>query len=283
MKYLLAGVIGLFALASVDAARAADMPIKAAPPAPAYSWTGFYIGVNGGYAWSDPAVTFAGNDITTQTFTCGGGFGSTCAPPASFNINGGLGGLQAGYNWQFNRNWLVGAEIDFDWSGLKGSGSTPNFPFGGAASNFQASQTINDFGTVRARFGYLAIDAVLLYGTGGFAYAHVYENAALNSTNTGGGVGGGPGFSCFTFGNNCFIGGSSRVAFGWTIGAGFEYSFWNNFSFKTEYAFVSLGSGDRFNVVNITPAAGVGIASFSANYSRLDFSIVCVGLNYKFQ
>jgi len=42
MKYLFAGIIALFALVSVNAAHAADMPVKTPPtPAPVYCWTGF--------------------------------------------------------------------------------------------------------------------------------------------------------------------------------------------------------------------------------------------------
>jgi outer membrane immunogenic protein len=287
MRNILAATIVLSFLASMEAVNAADLPMKAPTPVPsapasvAHSWTGFYVGGNGGYAWHDPTVSFAGNDITTQTFSCGGFAGSTCAPPISFNISGSLGGVQAGYNWQIDQSWLLGVEADFDWSNIRGAGTGAGFSFGGAASNFQASQDVNDFGTVRARLGYLPTDSLLLYGTGGFAYGHVFENASLNSSNSGGGVGGGPGFFCFAPGQNCFIGSTSRVAPGWTVGAGVEYALWNNLSLKAEYEFVSL-AGDTVKVVNVTPAAGVGIASFSANYGHVDFNIVRGGINYRF-
>jgi outer membrane immunogenic protein len=50
--------------------------------------------------------------------------------PESFSSSGALGGLQLGYNWQFNRNWRVGLETDFDWSEMKGSGSSTGSIFG---------------------------------------------------------------------------------------------------------------------------------------------------------
>ena len=67
-------VLGRPIAAPVSAANAADMPLKAPPPAPprAYSWTGFYVGGNLGYGWNDPTVTFTPNDIASNAFTCGG-------------------------------------------------------------------------------------------------------------------------------------------------------------------------------------------------------------------
>jgi hypothetical protein len=78
---------------------AADMAVKAPPPAVtpgSPTWTGFYVGANAGYAWHDPGVTFAPNDPLSQYATCSGGNGGTCPTGSSFNLAGGLGGLQAG-------------------------------------------------------------------------------------------------------------------------------------------------------------------------------------------
>ncbi|MGB9208754.1 MAG: hypothetical protein WCB78_11665, partial [Pseudolabrys sp.] len=91
--------------------QAADVPARTNPPsfykAPwelPFSWTGFYTGINGGYAWghsswSDPAVgTDSGN----------------------FNISGGLVGGQLGYNWQTGPV-VLGIETDADWMSVKGN------------------------------------------------------------------------------------------------------------------------------------------------------------------
>jgi outer membrane immunogenic protein len=272
-------------------ALAADMAVKAQPPtatAPAYSWTGLYIGGNGGYGWKDPTVTFTGNDVLSNAITCGGGFGGTCVPAASFGMSGRLGGLQAGYNWQANQNLLVGVEADFDWSNIRGSGSS-NVPLPGAGGvnlNFQASQSIQWFGTVRGRVGVLPANNLLLFATGGFAYGRVDENVALNTGFTGTFVGAFA-FSCNFPGGagatNCFVGNSSRTATGFTVGAGGEYALWNNFSLKAEYLYVNLGHG---NAVNLVAQSTGGLApnpsSFSAAYSKVDFNVVRGGLNYKF-
>jgi outer membrane immunogenic protein len=232
-------------------------------------------------------VTFTPNDSNALAGTCGGVFGGTCAPPTSFGIHGGFGGLQAGYNWQFSPQWVAGFETDFDWSDIKGTGTTPTFFLGSAAagpSNFTASQDVKWFGTVRARLGYLPTDHLLVYATGGFAYGRIDENVALNSalfTNLGGG---GFGFFCAN-GPNCFLGKSSRTETGWTAGGGVEYVLWNNVSVKAEYLFVSLG-GDNVNVVAQSSAGGVCVvcapSSFTAGFSRTDFHTVRGGLNWKF-
>lgn len=270
---------------------AADMAVKAPPkavvPAPTYSWTGFYVGGNAGYGWKDPTVNFTPNDVVANAVTCSGAFpASTCPPSASFHVDGALGGLQAGYNWQVNQSWLVGFETDFDWSGIKGTG-TSNFLMAAAGnpSNFQASENINWFGTARARLGYLPTNNLLLYGTGGFAYGQIKENVGLNSMAVGANNGtyafgcviaGGPGVT------NCFVGNSSRTATGFTIGGGVEYALWQNLSVKAEYLYVNLGHGNTVNVVAQDRLAAAAPSSFTAAYSRVDFNVIRGGLNWKF-
>src|SRR5580692_4229522 len=91
-------------VALATGALAADLPTrKEPPPAPAYapfSWTGFYIGVNGGYGWGS-----AGN------ITLSNNLGVALAPTAGRQPAGGFGGAQAGYNWQTGM-FVLGAEAD---------------------------------------------------------------------------------------------------------------------------------------------------------------------------
>src|SRR5580658_7207250 len=127
MKRIL--IAGAFALAAGGQALAADLPPPMAPPprapatyvpapVPIFSWTGFYIGVNGGYAFGQ------------SNWTAPLPLGST----GNFNTSGFLAGGTVGGNYQFG-SFVVGAEGDFDWSNL--SGSTPCTSFGGTPTSCQ--------------------------------------------------------------------------------------------------------------------------------------------------
>jgi outer membrane immunogenic protein len=129
---------------AADLGPAAPPQTYVAPPAAVYDWTGFYVGINGGYGWGD--------------FPNNSGVAPGGPPPISLNgADGGLIGGTLGYNWQFG-HFVAGLETDIDWADI----SVTNTPVG-------ARGTLDYLGTVRGRLGY-AFDRVLLYGTGGFAY-----------------------------------------------------------------------------------------------------------------
>jgi outer membrane immunogenic protein len=291
MKNLLAKSIALFALAAANVASApafaADMPAKAtySTPVPvASSWTGFYAGGNVGYGWQDPTVTFAGNDPNTICVFSGCLAGGTPVGPASYNLKGVTGGIQAGYNWQVDPRWVVGLETDFNGSGIRGGGNNVSNFSAGTVQTITANQSIKWFGTVRARLGWLATDALMFYGTGGFAYAKVDENVTYANSDAGVGFNNNPfGVQCGAANSTCMSGSSARTAVGWTLGAGAEYAVTQNVSLKAEYLYVSLG-GDAFNVVALSalpPGAPIP-SSFRASYGNVDFQIARFGLNYKF-
>lgn len=276
-------VIGLTSVAS-----AADLMIKAPvysePPIATNNWTGFYVGANVGGGWGSRSANYSPNDPVTILF-----FPPPVAlapPPTSFSSSGGLGGLQLGYNWQLNRNWLVGLETDFDWSGMKGSGSGSGtavgpgpvfFPFTNAVS-----EKVDWFGTVRARLGYLPTNNLLTYATGGFAYGRVADtgNDTFAVGITSGGAG--PfGFNCAAA-TPCFSGSSTTMATGWTLGAGFEYMLMRNWTLKAEYLYVNLGSHSLTQTATGIIAPATLPSSFNANYNNTAFNIVRAGINYHF-
>jgi outer membrane immunogenic protein len=171
MRKLLACCLGLGALVAAQCAAAADLslaPLYKAPPsqyAPAYDWSGFYLGLNGGGGWGHSRW---GGSATRMS------------------LSGGQVGGTAGYNWQIG-SAVVGLEGDIDWSGLKGSGTSAGCPAGCTTSNSWLS-------TVRGRLGY-SFDRVMPYITGGLAVGDI--GAATpglpggSNTNAGWTVGGG--------------------------------------------------------------------------------------------
>ena len=107
-------------------AFAADMAVKAPPPAPApvYGWTGFYIGGNVGYGFGR-----ASNNLTfEQSCVCIANAFWRFNGNAKVNPSGAIGGAQAGYNWQAG-TVLYGIETDIQASGQKRTGD-----FSGAIS-----------------------------------------------------------------------------------------------------------------------------------------------------
>lgn len=154
-RILMAGAI---ALAAGTQALAADLPPPVAPPprapaayipVPAWSWTGFYIGLN------------AGGALGRSTWTGANGITS-----GGFSANGGQAGGTLGGNYQIGQ-LVLGAEADLDWQGLRGSNnSAPCIVGGGFAGNCATSTTW--ISTFRGRFGY-AMDRIMVYATGGGA------------------------------------------------------------------------------------------------------------------
>jgi outer membrane immunogenic protein len=155
-RFLRAGIIAASVIfLSGLAAQAADLraPYKSpAYVAPAYySWSGFYVGINGGYG-------FGTADWPTP-------------PPASFKTTGYLAGLTLGYNYQTGA-WVWGLEGDVDYSTEKG-----NEP---ACGGTGCDTKLKWFGTARARIGY-AFDRWLPYITGGAAFGNITNSGTLGS------------------------------------------------------------------------------------------------------
>jgi outer membrane immunogenic protein len=252
-KIAIATLLALISGAAFAADLPADKgpPVYTPPPPPPPTWTGFYVGVNGGYGgdrfdypfgFSDPALVRAGTSINGA---------------ASLTSGGGLAGGQIGFNYQFaGTNFVAGLEADADWTDIRGNlGINVNAPGGSISAN--AGSELEYLGTVRARFGY-AWDNILPYVTGGFAYGEdrSYYNFAISP--------GGPTASGAKYNNHD----------GWTVGAGLEYKITQNLTFKTEYLYVDLGSRSLLN-------AGVGPYQFSLN-EHPTANIVRAGFNYLF-
>src|SRR5690242_10391408 len=121
MKKVLIGAIALLATTAIPA-MAADMAVKAPPVvAPVPTWTGFYIGVNGGGAWGsvDPSARDIG-PFPDGFFAAGNIPAVNLGGSQGFNASGGLVGGQIGYLFQTGKA-IFGVEASFDWTSFKGS------------------------------------------------------------------------------------------------------------------------------------------------------------------
>jgi outer membrane immunogenic protein len=296
MKRALALAIVSVGLGSPALATDLRMPVKAPVVlADPWSWTGFYAGLNGGYSFGDAATRLDATTTTvvrTRIFRTAGPtlISDITSPPvvASFAarnstaVDGPLGGLQLGYNWQHGW-WLAGLEADIQGAGQSGKTSlcfVTAAPCPVGAGFLDASYQLNWFGTVRGRLGVLAHPRVLLYGTGGLAYGGV--DADL----TGGLVGGGSTTVS-----------TQHTLVGWTLGGGVEGAVGNGWSVKLEYLYLDLGrfsaaggTGSSFSSVDFpnTPTQGFNTlidttttASATAR-TKLTDHVVRVGFNYRF-
>src|SRR5262245_56152722 len=221
-KLLLAGTAVAVVMAA-GSAGAADLsrPVYKAPPPPipVFSWTGWYVGVHVGGAWGtkewlDPVAfdgvsTFTLNDTTIN----------------NYGVNGFLGGVQIGYNYQ-SGPWVWGVEAQASWAGIRGSDACGFF----AGKNNTCKTNVDALGSFAVRFGG-TIDRAMLYVKGGLAWA--YERHRINGTFFGGK-------------------GSSTTAtvtvedkhwrWGGMLGAGVEFAFTNSISGKLEYNYMDFGT-----------------------------------------
>jgi outer membrane immunogenic protein len=260
------------AVASAGAAVAADLsPAYKAPVqavAPAATWTGFYIGGNVGYGWDSGSTgvsAFSTDPALAPALAAIVGAGSYPAA-LSPSANGAIGGGQIGYNWQLPSQWLIGLEADIQGSGIKGAASQTLSPPGFDTTSTGVTKSIDWFGTVRGRVGFLVTPQWLLYGTGGLAYGQT--KSSFNTTDLTGG--------CVPNATLCANGASSSVRTGWTAGAGAEAMLAPNWSVKVEYLYVDLGRRSMD-----IPASTIPAIVFNTSTPFRE-QTVRVGLNYHF-
>ena len=150
-KNILGASVAAIVLATAGSAFAADLPAvapyQAVAPAGYYDWTGFYVGLQAGYAFADS--DFGGD------------------------LDGFVGGVHAGYNYQIN-NWVLGIEADVDYSAADASGTVAGVAY---------DVDLEWLGSVRGRVGY-AFDRVLVYATGGVAFGGIDASATAAGVTT---------------------------------------------------------------------------------------------------
>lgn len=269
-KMLLATAAAISAFSM--SAMAADQPYKQSVAAPA-SWSGFYAGLNGGYGWGNAkfSIVPGGSWVGDPDLA-----GVTSAASRSPRINGVLGGVQAGYNFQMN-NVVIGIEADFSASGAKGRFATDNFNGVSSGTYSARGEAGADwFGTARLRFG-IAADMALFYVTGGAIINENNFSHSINFTNVAAPL---VALPVTPVGGGANAGSNSIVNVGWVVGAGVEYALSANWSAKVEYLYADLGSNSvSSGYAQTTPTA----ANFDIRHREdKTLSIVRAGLNYKF-
>lgn len=173
-------------------------------------WQGPYVGVTaGGYGLSNQVTSPGGGLVPGDT--------------GSLSSGGVMGGVEAGYNWQFS-TVVLGLEADAD----IGSAHSTTTSF---ISGFSRTAGMPAFGTVRARLGYAFPTApVLVYATGGLALGDMQDKVSISGL---------PNIK------------PDQTRIGWTAGAGAEYAFARNWTVKAEALYFDFGSSNA--TLNLPP------------------------------
>jgi outer membrane immunogenic protein len=234
---------GLAQITSAGPERIESKEMAAAPAPPPCNWTGFYIGGQGGYSWSDLSWV----DVDEGE-----------PPPGETMVEHRRGGFfaggQVGYNYQWN--WLVlGAEGDLAYSEMKGH-SELNLAGGG-----NIFDTRNDWtGTIGLRAGF-AWNHFLFFGKGGAAFVHEkYRWKAVDAVDE----------EVQPFN-------AEETQVGPMVGGGVEYAITCHWSLKAEYRHIFLGTYD----ITGTRIDG-GVPEPESYQISTDQDSVLFGINYKF-
>jgi outer membrane immunogenic protein len=304
-------------------ALAADLPHYKAPPPPPplpiLTWTGFYIGVNGGYI-DRQGSHVTGTPIFGNPALAGGPqFGAVSPALATFDLrrsHGGLAGGQIGYNWQANQYVVLGVEADADGvfgnscggfgnnnggGGLFGNnnncgGGTVAFgPIAPTVTTLTSFNSGNDkmnfLATLRGRFGVLPLPNVMVYATGGVAVGNANSTVSVfQSANSPflPGLSGTTLSACGNNGGGLFGGGNNNNScfqVGGTAGFGVEWMFLPGWSLKAEALYYDLHPVRRSTTFSSISTVGGGTVFTTTGLnleSRARGVVARAGVNYHF-
>jgi outer membrane immunogenic protein len=250
---------GLAFGALIMPAMAADMTLyRAPPPAPYFTWTGFYFGgdVGGAFSSDSAAWSVRGASVSATGDTGGSAF---------------AGGLFAGYNFQIAPTWVVG--IEGDWTGMRAGGAF-NQPWnaGGVVPGTLTSMSseVEWAASIRGRLGYLIWPNLLVYGTGGGAWGKIqYGDGAFAP------LVGGPPAAAYSAGA-AFI----TTSGGWVAGGGLEWAPFAGFGLllRLEYLYYDFSSAQ--NVV--AGGTGPGAPASVFTWTPTTVNVARFGMSYKF-
>lgn len=252
-------------LAFTGTAHAADVPItQVFEPAPVSiaDWTGFYAGIFAGYGMASGETDTVGTAAFLTLIP-----GGIVPEDLDMDPGGFLGGLTAGYNYDFG-GFVLGAEADIALSHFDDSDSFVGGAVLGTTLNTSISQTYNYFGTLRARAGYAVTPDLLLFATGGLAFAEIETDARVQG---------------IAAPNLVWEGSDDEVKFGWTVGGGAEFKVTQNISLKADALYFDLGESDVLAAGNpaVRGVAGLNGIDYDAEVENTGF-LGRVGLNFQF-
>jgi outer membrane immunogenic protein len=266
-------VVCVVTLCAMGARAAPAEELVTAPAAfittglPYLEWSGFYIGVNGGFGWGDSSANFSPNDAAALAGSCAGTAHGTCVS-SDFLRQGAVAGGQIGYNWQINPLWLTGIEADYQWSDMNATTNSSPFQLANVGTTMAvASQSVESFGTVRDRMGVIIIKPLMLYGTAGAAVGRVSEQVSIPVSGAGSVSSGGFSYLCSAGSPACLLGSSTKTMVGWSGGAGAEYAISSRLTFKAELLYADLGPSQLKTAAQNT-AAGAPPSSFTTASRR---------------
>ena len=289
--------LAAFALV-VGPGGAADLPIKApqvAPvvaPVPVWSWSGCYVGVNGGGTRAQNRADLSPGGLyltppggAPPPNAAGTGDFAADIAALSHSYDMANSGWEAGGQVGCNAQWgmaVLGVEGDWQWSNTSTSAdaSFAAFPnvgnpaFTDAAHTEHVDVTQRWFATARVRAGFTPWERVLVYGTGGVAWANYTSNTSVIFANVANPFAG-------VFSGATHIGSASTNQLGWVAGGGIEWALTNNWSIKAEYLYL------RFNGFAYASPLVAATLPFAPGYAWNTSvtpreHVARIGVNYKF-
>ena len=212
--------LATFAVVALAAGSAAADGMKGSPVrAGCAQFGGFYLGANAGWAYHD--ATWVDRNAWVDNFGTDWALGSV-----SSTRDGLVGGLQGGYNWQRGCT-VIGFEVDANWAGLDSS-KVYSPVDGGTGTVLTLDHDVRWYGTLRTRSG-LIVDNLLLYVTGGLAYANIKNDFTVNDPT------GTPTSESFS---------SKNSRWGWVGGVGAEWAWSDRVSIKSEVLYIRFSEID---------------------------------------
>lgn len=262
-KFLSTSAVALASVFFANYASATDLkgdPTSATYQEPKAGWTGLYLSAFGGWVWSGLEGPLSYDDAYKYEK-----FLDFDGSERKLDAENWFAGVGIGGDHQFGRI-VAGVVVDAAISDLSADGSFLPYPDAKGSPSWNVKTEIEYFGTARGRLGYLLQDNILVYATGGLAWAMVESSVS----------------PVYGEGEKAFVNGKATASnnhIGWVAGGGVEWKLTNNLSLSGEYLYFDLGEQDYRHS---------GSDAFGNTYATdnfhpdLDLHVVKAGLNYRF-